>query len=208
MKKTIIPSLIAKSQKELNERFNKVRKHFNVFQLDVMDEKFVKSKSLVFDFKLPKNKKYEAHLMVSNPKDWIKKNHQKAHMIIFHVESTKNPLEIIKLIKSKKRKVGIALNPKTKVKEIIPYLNSINKVLIMTVESGKYGSSFQPLMLRKVRELRKLKPKLDIEVDGGMNEKTIGLAYRAGATSFISGSYLQNSKDVKKAKEKLTKTLK
>jgi len=209
MKKEVIPSLIAKNQKELNERFSKIKSQFRIFQLDVMDGKFVKNKSLMFNFKLPKGKfKYEAHLMVKNPKVWIIKNWKKADTIIFHIESTNDSKYLIKLIKSKKRKVGIAINPKTNVKKIIPFLNSIDMVLIMTVIPGKYGSKFLPNVLKKVKEIRKLKPKLNIEVDGGINNKTIARAKKAGANRFILGSYLQKSKNVKKAKGKLIEYIK
>jgi ribulose-phosphate 3-epimerase len=209
MKKEVIPSLIAKNQKELNERFSKIKSQFRICQLDVMDGKFVKNKSLMFNFKLPKGKfKYEAHLMVKNPKVWIIKNWKKADTIIFHIESTNDFKYLIKLIKSKKRKVGIAINPKTNVKKIIPFLNSIDMVLIMTVIPGKYGSKFLPNVLKKVKEIRKLKPKLNIEVDGGINNKTIARAKKAGANRFILGSYLQKSKNVKKAKGKLIEYIK
>jgi len=211
MKKQIIPSLIATNQKELNKRFDKVKSHSRVFQMDIMDGKFVKNKSLTFNFKLPKGKKYEAHLMVKNPESWIKKNYQKADLIIFHIESLKSNSEVretIKLIKSKKKKVGIALNPMTKVKKIIPYLNSINMVLVMTVKPGIYGSKFLPNTLKKVKGIRKLKLKINIEVDGGISGKTISQARKAGATSFIVGSYLQKSKDVKKAIKFLKNKLK
>ena len=209
MKKEVIPSLIAKNQKELNERFSKIKSQFKIFQLDIMDGKFVKNKSLMFNFKLPKGKfKYEAHLMVKNPKVWIIKNWKKADTIIFHIESTNDSKYLIKLIKSKKRKVGIAINPKTNVKKIIPFLNSIDMVLIMTVTPGKYGSKFLPNVLKKVKEIRKLKPKLNIEVDGGINNKTIARAKKAGANRFILGSYLQKSKNVKKAKGKLIEYIK
>ena len=200
MKTAIIPSLIATNQKELDKRFDKVKSHSKVFQLDIMDGKFVKNKSLMFNFKLPKGKKYEAHLMVENPKSWISKNWKKTDLIIFHIESLKSNSEvreIIKLIKSKRKKVGIAINPMTRVKKIIPYINSINMILVMTVIPGRYGSEFLPNTLKKVKEIRKLKPKLNIGVDGGISEKTIYQARIAGATSFIVGSYLQNSKDVK-----------
>ena len=209
MKKEVIPSLIAKNQKELNERFSKIKSQFKIFQLDIMDGKFVKNKSLMFNFKLPKGKfKYEAHLMVKNPKVWIIKNWKKADTIIFHIESTNDSKYLIKLIKSKKRKVGIAINPKTNVKKIIPFLNSIDMILIMTVTPGKYGSKFLPNVLKKVKEIRKLKPKLNIEVDGGINNKTIARAKKAGANRFILGSYLQKSKNVKKAKGKLIEYIK
>lgn len=200
--KQIIPSLIAKSQKELDLRFRKIKNYSKIFHLDVMDEKFVKNKSLMFDFNLPGGKKYIAHLMVSNPLGWIKKNWKKVDLIIFHIESLKSKAkvkEIIKLIKSKKKKVGIAINPKTSVKKIIPYLNSVDIVLIMTVNPGRYGSKFLPNTLKKVKELRKLKPKSDIRLDGGINLKTINLASKSGASSFVVGSYFQKSKDVKNA---------
>jgi len=117
MKKQIVPSLIAKTQKELDKRFNKVKKHFKTFHLDIMDGKFVRNKSLLFNFSLPKKGlKYEAHLMMKNPKKWIKENYKKSNLIIFHIKSCKNDKEIkelIKLIKSKRRKVGISLNPET-----------------------------------------------------------------------------------------------
>ena len=67
MKPRIIPALIAKSQKEFDERFSKIKNLSNTFHLDVMDGKFVKNRSLMFNFKLPKNKKYVAHLMIKNP---------------------------------------------------------------------------------------------------------------------------------------------
>ena len=200
MKTAIIPSLIATNQKDLDKRFEKVKSYSKVFQLDIMDGKFVKNKSLMFNFKLSKVKKYEAHLMVENPKSWISKNWKKTDLIIFHIESLKSNSEvreIIKLIKSKRKKVGIAINPMIRVKKIIPYINSINMILVMTVIPGRYGSKFLPNTLKKVKEIRKLKPKLNIGVDGGISETTIYQARRAGATSFIVGSYLQNSKDVK-----------
>ena len=210
MKKQIVPSLIAKNQKELDERFGKVKNISKVFQLDIMDGKFVKNKSLLFDFKLPKGKKYEVHLMISNPLIWIKKNYRKTDTIIFHVESCKNESEvkeIIKLIKSKKKKVGIAINPKTSVKKIIPYLKSVSMILVMTVTPGMYGARFLPNILNKVKAIRRLKPNINIEVDGGINNKTISKAVKAGATSFVVGSYLQNSGDVNKSVKGLIEKL-
>lgn len=193
MKKTVIPSIIAKSQKELNERISKINS--KIYQLDFMDGKFVKNKSLMFDFKTLKEKKYEAHLMVSNPRTWILRNWKKVDTIIFHFESVKNHGEIIKLIKSKKRKIGVAINPKTSVEKLKPILGKVSMVLVMTVNPGKYGSKFLPKTLEKVKELRKLKPRLNIEVDGGINDKTIHKAFKSGANSFIVGSYIQKSEN-------------
>lgn len=202
MIRRIIPAIIAKNQRELDKRIKKVSKHTKFFQLDVMDGKFVKNKSLMFDFKVPKGN-YEAHLMVKNPEEWIEKHGKKVNTIIFHFESSKNHKEIMSLIRKKKKKVGISINPRTSITKLKPFLKQIDMVLVMTVNPGKYGSKFLPNALRKVRALRKSNPKLNIEVDGGISDKTISLASKSGANSFVSGSYLQKSKDVKKSFEML-----
>ena len=206
MKPIIIPSIIAKNQKELNERIDKVGKYFKTLQIDVMDGKFVKSKSFSFDFKLPKEFKYEAHLMVNEPKRWIEKHGKKVDIIILHYKTIKDFEKIVKLIKSKKRKVGIAINPGIKAIEI-SYFDNVDLVLVMTVEPGRYGAKFLPETLGKIKTFRKLKPKIQIEVDGGINNKTIKLASKAGANRFVVGSYLQNSKNVRQAIAKLKNSL-
>jgi ribulose-phosphate 3-epimerase len=179
-----------------------------IYQLDVMDGKFVKNKSLMFDFKLPKSKKYEAHLMIKNPEVWIEKNWKKVNTIIFHLESLKNPDKVIGLIKNKKMKVGIAINPQTSIEKIKIHINEIDLVLVMTVNPGKYGSKFIPKTLEKVRQIRKLNPNIEIEVDGGINDKTIRKTLSAGANRFVSGSYIQNSENPKKSFEKLKRIIK
>jgi|TARA_Y100000310_G_C20701271_1_gene830100 ribulose-phosphate 3-epimerase len=202
MPNKINPSLIANTQKELDEIFNKVKSYSNVFHVDVMDGKFVKNKSLLFDFKLPKGKfEYQTHLMVKNPREWIRKNSNKAFSITFHIESCKDKEveETIKLIKSKKKKVGIAINPKTNVKKIAPHLKSIDLVLVMTVTPGKYGSKFIPSTIKKVKEIRKLNPKMKIGIDGGINDKTIKKVSKLKLDFIVSGSYLQKSKNIKNA---------
>lgn len=207
MKKEIIPSIIANSQQELDERISKVEDITKTFHLDVMDSKFVSNKSLNFNFLLPKLQ-YEAHLMIYYPEKWIEENAKKVDTIIFHIESTKNPEDIIHIIKTKGKKTGIALNPETPIDKIKKHIKEINKVVVMTVPPEKYGALFLPQTLSKVKELRKLYPKLDIEVDGGINQNTIKEACNAGANMFVVGSYFQNSSNVKEAIKKLEKQLK
>jgi ribulose-phosphate 3-epimerase len=203
MKKEIVPSIIAKTQKELDLRVKKIRKYCTTYQIDVMDGKFVKNTSFQFGFKLPKTKhKVEAHLMLRDPKNWIEKNFSKVDVIIIHVESFKSTLELrtaIKLIKSKKKKVGLVIKPRTQLKFLRLFIRDIDMISIMTVHPGKYGGRFSPSVLEKVRLLRKSNPNLNIEVDGGITPKTISLARGAGANQFICGSYLQKSKDIKTA---------
>ena len=200
MKKQIIPSLIAKNQKELEERFEIIKKDFKTIHLDVMDGKFVKNKSLMFSFKLPKKSfKYRAHLMIENPGSWIKKNSRFVDSIFFHYESVKNPEEIIKLVKSKKKKVGMAINPKTKVEKIIPFLKKLDFVIIMTVNPGSYGSKFKKVPLEKIREIKKSNSRVKVIVDGGMNPKNIKIASGKKADGFVVGSFIQKAKNSEEA---------
>lgn len=206
--KIIIPAVIAKSQNELEGILKRVKGN-SWIQLDVMDGLFVKTKSLNFDFRLPRTfSKFEAHLMIRNPERWITKHWKKVQTIIFHYESTRDIERIIKLIKKRKRKVGIAINPKTSIEKIMPYLRELNLVLIMTVNPGKYGSKFVRETLKKVRELRRVDKKIQIEVDGGINPETIKEASLAGADCFVSGSYIIKSKNVREAIKNLKESIK
>ncbi len=200
MRQKIIPSIIAKNQKELDRRISKVEKHFSLLQLDVMDGKFVKNTSFDFDFKLPKGLKYEAQLMVGDPVSWIEKHGRKVDVVIFHIEPVRKDVrKIIRLIQSKKKKVGIAIKPRTKIEELKPYLRFLDMVLIMSVNPGSYGGRFLPSTLKKVKALRKIKPDLNIEVDGGISDKTISLAHLNGSNMFVLGSYFQKSRNVSKS---------
>ncbi|MEK6899016.1 MAG: ribulose-phosphate 3-epimerase [Nanoarchaeota archaeon] len=200
----IIPSIIAHNQEELDMRLGKVKSFANFIQLDVMDGKFVADKTFNFPFALPKKLSFEAHLMIKNPFDWIKKNEKFFNSFIVHAETLGfsligNPLaRTVKELHSKNKSLGIAVNPETPVKRIRKHLDYVDKVLFMTVNPGAYGGKFIVEVLPKIEELRRLMPKLDIEVDGGMNPNTLNLCRKSGANSFVVGSFLQNSPDVKR----------
>ncbi len=220
MKKPIVPSVIARSQQEMEkliEKLQKAKNSYSWIHLDIMDGKFVKNTSLNFDFnlsvskRLGRGKKYEAHLMISNPKEWITKNWKKADKIIFHIERFKNPKEtgrIIKLIKSKKRKAAVALNPETPIRKIRQFLRVLDSVLIMSVNPGFYGSKFLPSTLKKISEIKKLNPSIEVEIDGGINPCTISSARKSGAERFVVGSYIQKSRNPSKAIDVLLRKLK
>lgn len=208
MKYTLVPSVIASSQSELDMRLKKIKPlKPKLIHLDVMDGLFVKHTSLEFDVALPKGK-YEAHLMLTNPHGWIVKNSSFVSSIIIHYESNVHLHDIIKEIKKKKKKIGLAINPDTPVEDIVQYLPHIHKVLVMTVRPGKYGSQFLPKTLKKIQFLRDQSSDLVIEVDGGMMPDTIIECQEAGANQFVVGSYLQQARDVKKAWKTLEKATK
>ena len=208
METKIIPSVIASSQKELVEKIEKVMDFVEHIHLDIFDGIFVPTESLNFDFRLPENgPKFEAHLMIQNPDRWVRKNWQKVDTILAPIESCKHPKEIIDFLKDKKN-FGFVLNPETELETIKKYLDQINQVLIMTVKPGFYGSEFLPETLEKVRDLRKLRPSLNIEVDGGINIQTIKTTKGAGANIFVSGSYIMKSEKPKEAFNNLWQALK
>jgi ribulose-phosphate 3-epimerase len=204
MDKKIIPAIIAKDQKELNEKLSRVIDYVDVIQLDVMDNKFVPNTSLFFDFFLTRaNCHYEAHLMVQDPQGWIDKNIEKIDTVLVHFESKYNPETIIDNVKRHGKRFGFVLNPETSVQKIKRYIDDIDQVLVMTVNPGFYGSPFLPEMLEKISKLRKLKPEMDIEVDGGITDKTIGFVDKAGANMFVSGSYIVKSDNVEQSVKNL-----
>lgn len=209
MKEIMIPAVIAKNQKELDDILFKIKDSAQLLQLDVMDGKFVPNHSLDFDFRLPAGKyKFEAHLMIQDPEKWVAEYWEKVDSIIAHFEAVESPKEIIESVKNRGKKIAFALNPETEVDQIRDYLNDIDQVLIMTVHPGFYGSKFLPETMDKIGMLRKLRPELDIEVDGGIKPDTIAQAYKAGANMFVSGSYLIRSENIEERIEILKKEMK
>jgi len=202
--KKVIPAIIAKSQKEFKEKINKVKDFVDIIQLDFMDGKFVPNNSINFDFKLPSSDcEFEAHLMIQDPLKWVEKHYTKVDTVLVHFESCKDPQKVIDFVKKKGKRIGFVLNPETPIDSIQKFLDDIDQVLIMTVNPGFYGSPFLPEMIDKIKKLRKKCPNLDIEVDGGITDKTIGFVNEAGANLFVSGSYIVKSDNIKKAIENL-----
>ncbi len=206
MNNRIIASMIAKNQKELTASLKKVKGLTTWTQLDVMDGKFVPNRSLIFDFKLPTDFKYEAHLMVKNPLAWIQKHGEKVQTILVHIETCENPLAVIAFVRAMEKKVGLVINPETPVSTLYPYLDLIDQITVMTVHPGRYGAAFLPQTLRKIRALRKRFSK-PIEVDGGIHPGTIEQVKAAGANYFISGSFLVKADTPKERMKELKKAL-
>lgn len=204
----IIPSIIAKDQEEMVERINRVKDHVKIIQLDVMDSSFVPNRSIDFDFQLPDTGcSFEAHLMVDDPLEWIKKHGKKVDTILAHIESCEHPKKVIDAIKGLGKKAGLVLKPETSLGKIKGFIHIIDEVLVMTVKPGHYGGEFLPATLDKVRHLRHISQEIGIEVDGGITPDTIRRAHDAGANMFVSGSFIMESEDTKKAIEALQDAL-
>ncbi len=199
MSQKIFPSVMAKDQKELDSMLKNLHGVAKVLHLDVADGNFVPNTSLWFNFQLSKKFKYVAHLMVKNPERWIKKHGEKVEFCIVQAE-TVDLVDYVAGTKLQKKKIAFALNPETKVAKIKPYLKGIDYVLILTVHPGFYGAKYSRFPLRKIPEIKKINPKVKIIVDGGMNEKTVKDAAKAGADYVISGSFITKAE---KPKERL-----
>lgn len=147
---------------------------------------------------------FDCHLMVENPEKYIEDFKKAgADQIVVHAEATKHLHRCIQQIKAGNMKAGVALNPATPlaaVEEILPY---VDMILLMTVNPGFGGQSFIETMVPKVRRLAEMIKEhdlaVDIQVDGGINDKTAKLVTAAGANILVAGSYVYGAEDVAQA---------
>ena len=159
--------------------------------IDIMDGQFVPNISWGADVvaSMRKHSKlaFDCHLMV-------------ADIMTIHVEATKHIHGAIQKIKAAGMKAGVVINPGTPVEALIPVLALVDQVLIMTVNPGFGGQTFIPEMMSKVEQVVELRQKggysFDIEVDGGVDNKTIAACAKAGANVFVAGSYLFKNHDL------------
>ena len=207
----IIPTVFATSKKEFNERFEKLREISENIQIDFMDGKFVKSKSVSVS-NIPDLNRYlnnfEAHLMVKSPGKYLTKLKAKGFSkVIFHYESL-SEVQAAKFVGDAKRKeftVFIAINPGTALGFISSFLETVDGVLFMGVEPGREHQKIVPKVYSKIRELRDINQEITIQVDGGVNDKTAKMLGESGANLLNSGSFVTESPDPKKALKKLEK---
>ena len=204
MKPVIIPAIIATSQTELDEILNRLKGKVDRIQLDIMDGRFVPTRSLDWDLELPKDFTYEVHIMATDPLSVLRKLAGRAKIALLNYESGVEVIPALNELKILGFKVYLALNPDTPTDVIEPYLDELDGVLIMTVYPGRYGAPFIPKTLEKVRRIRSLRRLMDIEVDGAMNPENITLASAAGANLFVSGSYILKSVNPSDAIKRLT----
>ena len=178
--------------------------------IDVMDGHFVPNISIGVPVVKSIRKKtdlfLDTHLMIENPEKYIEAFAKAgADLITFHYEACENKVdEVIDLIKSFNKKVGISIKPKTLPEKIFPYLDKVDMVLIMTVEPGFGGQEFMHDCALKIPQIKEKAPnELLIQVDGGINNLTAKICTSLGANSLVAGSYIYGSNDYKKAIDSL-----
>src|SRR3989344_490269 len=195
----IAPSILSADRSKINEEIKEVEKYSDIIHVDIMDGIFVPPTTINSDFVKTVRTKVplDVHLMVHEPSDSYIKGFidAGAYSITIHEEACRNPMHQLEFIRKNGVKAAISIKPKTPLDNIRKYLDMVDMVLIMTVEPGWAGQKFINETMPKVRELRKLKPKLDIEVDGGINPYTVRIAYDEGANVFVAGTSIFGKKD-------------
>ena len=205
----ISPSMLSADFNKLGEELRDIeRAGADMVHLDVMDGVFVTNIS----FGLPvvealrKNSKiiFDVHLMIVNPEKYVERFIDAgADIVTFHHEATNDTAATLKMIRAKGAKAAVSVKPGTPIEEIYPYLELCDMVLIMTVEPGYGGQSFISEMLKKIRKLKaeidSRGLKIDIQVDGGINDNTAKEAISAGANVLVAGSAVFQEKDRKAA---------
>lgn len=172
--------------------------------IDVMDGTFVPSISYgpgwVKQLRPITDMVLDVHLMVENPERYIDEFADAGSDIIgVHYEATKHIHRALQMINNKGVKAEVVINPGTAVAAIEPVLHMVDQVLVMTVNPGFGGQKFLPETLIKIAKLAELKREhgynYDIQIDGGANDETTALAYKAGATVAVAGSYVYDKVD-------------
>ena len=206
----ISPSILSADFSQLGNEIKRLEEGgADMIHVDVMDGHFVPNLTIgptvIKALRKQCSIKFDVHLMISPVHKYIEAYADAgADIITIHPEATGNLDESISKIKSLNKKVGVSLNPESKLDLITNYLEKIDLVLIMSVNPGFGGQKFMPEVLNKVKKLKEIKSKknmnFDIEIDGGINFDNCQSAIEAGANILVSGTtvFKSNNGDIKK----------
>jgi len=210
----IAPSILSADFGKLNADIAEVEPYSDMLHVDIMDGHFVPNLTIGPPVvrRIVSALPLDIHLMIENPHLYIEAFVKAATVsgrgaghtgITVHQEVCADLHKVLQQIKSLGARAAVALNPATSVETIKHVLDDVDMVLVMSVNPGFGGQKFIPEVIEKMKELRALKPDLDIEVDGGVNAKTAKLCIEAGVNILVAGSYIFGAEDRKAAIESL-----
>jgi ribulose-phosphate 3-epimerase len=215
MRCIIAPSVLACDLAHLGDSVLAVeRAGADWHHLDIMDGHFVPNLTFGPDILLAVRRAstlpVDTHLMVTDPARFAEIFiGAGASTITFHIEVVPNPRPLLRKIRRLGARPGLVVKPGTPVSAVFPFLDEVDLVLVMSVEPGWTGQKFMPKALGKIRALRrKAGPALDIEVDGGVNEETLGPCAEAGANIIVAGAAVYRSDSPRRAIRRMRATLK
>ncbi|HEX38418.1 MAG TPA: ribulose-phosphate 3-epimerase [Candidatus Cloacimonetes bacterium] len=199
----IAPSILSANFLHLEDEIRAVEKAgADILHLDIMDGHFVPNLTfgpgLVKQVRRTTNLPLDAHLMITNPADFIDKFIDAGvNYLSFHIETDSNYKELFRKIRKQNVKVGIAINPETSLAGLSSVLDEIDYVLIMSVHPGFGGQSYIYDSAEKARETRDIigNRNIEIEIDGGINFETAKLSKEAGVNILVAGSFIFKSED-------------
>ena len=206
----ISPSILSADFSQLGTEIKRLEEGgADMIHVDVMDGHFVPNLTIgppvIKALRKQCSLKFDVHLMISPVHKYIESYAEAgADIITIHPEATDNLETSILKIKQLNKKVGVSLNPESKIDLILDFLDKIDLVLIMSVNPGFGGQKFMPEVLEKIKKLRKIqderKLNFDIEIDGGINFENYKKAIDAGANILVSGTtiFKSNDGDIKK----------